>query len=420
MLIRMTKTSLTPYQKKVLTFLVGGFIFMLGMYPAHDASATVTTYTTPGTTSWVAPTGITSVSYLVVAGGAGGGSGYGGGGGGAGGVLTGTLSVTPGASYTVTVGSGGAGASGALNSGYGGLGGAGGNSVFSTFTAIGGGGGNYGGGASGGSGGGGGGNGGAGGGAGTGGQGYNGGAAVAGPVNYGGGGGGGAGGAGSQAPSSQNGGTGGPGYTSSISGSSHTYAAGGGGGGEGGTGGSGGSSNTGGHGGGGGGNVGITSPTYYGSGGGGGGGSPGGQSGTSGYQGIVIISYTSSAPTVTTNSASSVVPTEAVLFGTITSNGNSDATQSGFAYGTASNLSTVIATTTLGAQSGNASFSSSVTGLSANTTYYYRAYVTNSVSTAYGSIQSFASGNSTPARRMRLFEGFKVKFVSGKMIINQQ
>jgi len=53
----------------------------------------------------------TSVSYLIVAGGGGGGgpSGNGGvGGGGAGGFLTGSISVTPGVSYTVTVGAGGA------------------------------------------------------------------------------------------------------------------------------------------------------------------------------------------------------------------------------------------------------------------------------------------------------------------------
>jgi len=56
----------------------------------------------------------TSVSYLIVAGGGSGNDGYinadfiAGGGGGAGGMLTGTQAVTPGTSYTVTVGAGGA------------------------------------------------------------------------------------------------------------------------------------------------------------------------------------------------------------------------------------------------------------------------------------------------------------------------
>ncbi len=70
------------------------------------------TYSTVQTTSWTAPTGVTSVEYLVVAGGGGSGAthdGGGAGGGGGGMVLTGTLSVTPGNTYSVVVGDGGAG-----------------------------------------------------------------------------------------------------------------------------------------------------------------------------------------------------------------------------------------------------------------------------------------------------------------------
>ena len=99
-------------------------------------------FTTPGTTSWTCPTGVTSVEVLVVAGG-GGGAGTedgtcGSGGGGAGGYRTATgLSVTPGQSYTVTVGSGGAGGPAS----YGTQGADGVNSVFSSITSEGGGGG---------------------------------------------------------------------------------------------------------------------------------------------------------------------------------------------------------------------------------------------------------------------------------------
>ena len=74
-----------------------------------NGSPTRHTVTTPGTTSWTVPAGVTSVEYLVVAGGGSGGSSYGtAGGGGAGGVRTGTLSVIPGSSHTITVGAGGA------------------------------------------------------------------------------------------------------------------------------------------------------------------------------------------------------------------------------------------------------------------------------------------------------------------------
>jgi hypothetical protein len=71
------------------------------------------------TAKWVAPIGISPVNYLVVGGGGGGGgaAGTGAGGGGGGGVVKeGSLTVTGGTSYTVTVGSGGT-AGGGGNSG---------------------------------------------------------------------------------------------------------------------------------------------------------------------------------------------------------------------------------------------------------------------------------------------------------------
>jgi hypothetical protein len=73
---------------------------------------TTTQFTTVGSTTWTAPAGVTSVEYLVVGGGGGSGGGYdtgGGGGGGGGMVRKGTLSVTPGDVYNITVGDGGAG-----------------------------------------------------------------------------------------------------------------------------------------------------------------------------------------------------------------------------------------------------------------------------------------------------------------------
>jgi hypothetical protein len=190
---------------------------------AVNVQPSFTKFITPGTTTWTAPPGVTSVNYLVVAGGGGGGQSIGGGGG-AGGLLQGRLDVTPGTSYTVTVGSGGAGGSTA-----GAAGANGGNSVFSSITAIGGGGG--------------GGNtnnqtsGGSGGGSGelaavasgTAGQGYAGGAAYDAGSYYGSGGGGGAGGVGANGTSA-GGGAGGAGLLSYITGASQYYAGGGGGG----------------------------------------------------------------------------------------------------------------------------------------------------------------------------------------------
>lgn len=78
-------------------------------YPLSGGSAL---YSMPGTYTWIAPTGVTSVSAVCIGGGGGGGgSGNGGytGAGGGGGALAyrNAISVTPGTGYTVTVGAGG-------------------------------------------------------------------------------------------------------------------------------------------------------------------------------------------------------------------------------------------------------------------------------------------------------------------------
>lgn len=96
-------------------------------------------------------------------------------------------------------------------------------------------------------------------------------------------------------------------------------------------------------------------------------------------------------PTVTTSAASSVATSTATFNGNITATGGANATQSGFAYSTDSTLKSGVSTSTLGAQTGIVSLSQNATGLSSNTTYYSRAYATNSGGTGYGSIQSFTT-----------------------------
>lgn len=86
-------------------FLLNSFVHLSSAPAVGDAI-----FTTTGTFTWVAPIGVTSVSAVAVGGG-GGGVGYstystGGGGGGLG--WKNNISVTPGTSYTVVVGSGGA------------------------------------------------------------------------------------------------------------------------------------------------------------------------------------------------------------------------------------------------------------------------------------------------------------------------
>ena len=229
------------------------------------------------------------VTYLVVAGGGGGGSAgsssnRGAGGGGGGGYVSGSLVITRGVAYTVTIGAGGNGASNAARAN----GAKGINSVLASVTAEGGG---YGssqvsaslGDRPGGNGGCGGGAGDMGGTGGTGSQGYAGGSAsVSTGTGAGGGGGGGAGSLGTNSLGDGNNGVaaGGSGLTNAITGASVTYAAGGNGGTR--TGASGGASGT----------------ANTGNGGAGASGGASLSAGGNGGSGIVIISYTDTLPPI--------------------------------------------------------------------------------------------------------------------------
>jgi len=126
------------------------------------------------------------------------------------------------------------------------------------------------------------------------------------------------------------------------------------------------------------------------------------------------------APTVTTVAATGVGVTSATLNGEITATGGANSTVRGFAWGTNSTLSSASATTTETGDFGTGTFSQMVSGLLAGVTYYYRAYATNSAGNGYGTILNFTAGTDTGLRRtMRLFEGFKIKVISGRIILHQ-
>ncbi len=100
---------------------------------------------------------------------------------------------------------------------------------------------------------------------------------------------------------------------------------------------------------------------------------------------------TNNVQSVTTGSASLVTNSSATLNGSIDDIMGADATEHGFIYGTVSDLSTGVSTTTLGAFTGTGNFSEEITGLVTGTTYYFQAYSKNPVGTAYGAIQSFTA-----------------------------
>jgi hypothetical protein len=108
------------------------------------------------------------------------------------------------------------------------------------------------------------------------------------------------------------------------------------------------------------------------------------------------ISIVSGAyPSVSTSAISSITANTASTGGTITNAGGSTITVSGVCWNTSSsptlsnNFSTDGATTVT-------NYTSSITGLLSNTTYYVRAYATNSTGTSYGNEVSFTTSLISP------------------------
>ena len=86
---------------------------------------------------------------------------------------------------------------------------------------------------------------------------------------------------------------------------------------------------------------------------------------------------------------SSITTTSAVSGGSISADGGGTIFASGVCWSTNQNPTTTDSKTSDG--SGTGSFISNITGLTANTTYYVRAYATNSAGTAYGNQQYFTT-----------------------------
>ncbi len=99
-------------------------------------------------------------------------------------------------------------------------------------------------------------------------------------------------------------------------------------------------------------------------------------------------------PTVTTNLVTLLPGNSASTGGNVTSDGGSPVTHRGVVYDTTSNPSLTSNYSVDG--SGTGSFVSTLNNLAPTTTYYTRAYATNAVGTAYGSVVSFSTNLSLP------------------------
>ncbi|HOF46486.1 MAG TPA: FISUMP domain-containing protein, partial [Bacteroidales bacterium] len=102
------------------------------------------------------------------------------------------------------------------------------------------------------------------------------------------------------------------------------------------------------------------------------------------------VSFTTlGLPTVTTSAVSGITPTGATSGGNVTADGNSPVTARGICWSTSPNPSLANNVTDNG--TGLGTFISTINGLTPSTTYYIRAYATNSVGTAYGNAISFTT-----------------------------
>jgi uncharacterized protein (TIGR02145 family) len=112
-----------------------------------------------------------------------------------------------------------------------------------------------------------------------------------------------------------------------------------------------------------------------------------------GYIAILQSCKKITEPDMTTLNVSSITATSAESGGNVINNGGAEVSARGVCWSTSQNPKTTDTKTTDGA--GNGAFYSRITGLTASTTYYVRAYAINSEGTGYGNEQSFETDPAT-------------------------
>jgi len=107
------------------------------------------------------------------------------------------------------------------------------------------------------------------------------------------------------------------------------------------------------------------------------------------YGNQLTLTMSAILPVISTNMMSSITETTAIGGGSITSDGGEVITARGVCLSITQNPTT--SNTKINNGSGVGSFNSNIAGLAANSTYYLRAYATNSIGTVYGSEMSFST-----------------------------
>jgi hypothetical protein len=132
---------------------------------------------------------------------------------------------------------------------------------------------------------------------------------------------------------------------------------------------------------------------------------------SSSYPPAGLIYTYATTPSLTTQAVSNIGTTIATGNGTITSLGRTNPTQYGVVWSTATNPTVALSTkTTQGAIATTGAFTSDITGLTANTLYYVRAYATNDAGTGYGPEVSFTTLNlpltiTAPTLASKVYDG---------------
>ena len=106
---------------------------------------------------------------------------------------------------------------------------------------------------------------------------------------------------------------------------------------------------------------------------------------------IAITEVLTAAPTVTTQAVTAIAPTTATGNGNITALGTANPTAYGVCWNSTGSPTTANSKTNKGAISVTGAFTANMTGLTAGTKYYVRAFATNSVNTSYGNEVTFTT-----------------------------
>jgi hypothetical protein len=132
-----------------------------------------------------------------------------------------------------------------------------------------------------------------------------------------------------------------------------------------------------------------------------------------------VLAGTVATATVSTTAISGVTQTAAASGGNVTAGGTSAVTARGVVWSTSPNPTVSLSTKTTDG-SGTGTFTSSITGLTASTTYYVRAYATNASGTAYGNEVSFTTQSTSGATTTtENFEtGLKTGYTAASVALN--